>query len=191
MAFSARNLRQFQGSRPQAYPQVRQGRITQKMPKFRLKKRVSPCQAKVSSYKYTDSPKNRQAPAFSPRSCPSQSSVNSNNSSTVTWNTFAISIASFSEGLYFPFSRCTIVSRLAFTISASSLCFYPAFSLYSLTFVFSAISNSFAVHDAEQDKAYHCQRQYHRNERVTRYPSFYAKNCGSKRYDAHSYNHDF
>ena len=37
--------------------------------------------------------------------CYSPSSVKVNNSSTVTANTFVISIASFKEGLYLPFSR--------------------------------------------------------------------------------------
>lgn len=47
-------------------------------------------------------------------------STNSNKSPTVTLNTFAISIASFKEGLYLPFSKWTIVSRLTPTNFASS-----------------------------------------------------------------------
>ena len=46
-------------------------------------------------------------------------------------------MASFRDGLYRPFSRWTMVSRRAETSSASSLCFSPAFSRYSLILVFS------------------------------------------------------
>ena len=40
-----------------------------------------------------------------PRDVYFSSSTNSNKSSTVTWNTFAIDIANLREGLYLPFSR--------------------------------------------------------------------------------------
>ena len=57
-------------------------------------------------------------------------------SSTDTPNTFAISIASFRDGLYCPFSRRMIVSRLTPTFSARSPCFMSSLARYSLSFGF-------------------------------------------------------
>ena len=75
--------------------------------------------------------------------------------------------------------------RLACTNSANSLCFNPAFSRNSLTFVFRAISDSltvrhaedhksvlrgrsdpFAVHHTKYDESYHSQRQNQPNQRL-------------------------
>ena len=69
-------------------------------------------------------------------------SSNSNSSSTVVPKNFAISIASFSEGLYSPFSSRTIVSRRTPIFSASSLCLMSSWARYSLIFVCSTNSCS-------------------------------------------------
>ena len=51
--FSKRSLRRFSGRRPQSCLKARQGRITQKVTKIRLEKRMRPYAPKVdTAYKY-------------------------------------------------------------------------------------------------------------------------------------------
>lgn len=78
-----------------------------------------------------------------------------------------MSIASLSDGLYFPFSKCTIVSLLAFTSSANSACFMPAFSRYSFIFVTSTALNPLCIHPAEKDCSDNGHQHKHAHQHIS------------------------